>query len=100
MNKESIQNGTKSVTRTVTETSNGIGVGITTESGAITSDDGHVTPTNENGHVIEGSGGGLGVKADFSIGEVRSRLNSDAKVIFVKIMTIHHYHALPNHFRA
>ena len=79
MNKESIQNGTKSVTETVTETSNGIGkgVGITTESGEITSDDGHVTPTNENGHVIEGE---LGVKADFSIGEVRSRLNSDAKV--------------------
>ena len=78
MNKESIQNGTKSVTETVTETSNGIGkgIGITTESGEITSDDGHVTPTNENGHVE----GELGVKADFSIGEVRSRLNSDAKV--------------------
>ena len=94
MNKESIQNGTKSVTRTVTETSNGIGVGITTESGAITSDDGHVTPTNENGHVIDG--GGLGVKADFSIGEVRSRLNSDAKVIFLKIMTIHRVNSEKN----
>ena len=98
MNKESIQNGTKSVTRTVTETSNGIGVGITTESGAITSDDGHVTPTNENGHVIEGAGGGLGVKTDFSIGEVRSRLNSDAKVIFLVIMTIHHLRSITKLF--
>ena len=70
------------MTRTVTETSNGIGkgVGITTESGAIMSDDGHVTPTNgENGHVIR-DGAELGVKTDLSIGEVRSRLNSDAKV--------------------
>ena len=81
MNKEATQNGTvtKSVTRTVTETSNGIGkgVGITTESGEIMSDDGHVTPTN--GHVIR-DGADLGVKTDLSISEVRSRLNSDAKV--------------------
>ena len=84
------------MTRTDTETSNGIGVGITTESGAITSDDGHVTPTNENGHVIDG--GGLGVKADFSIGEVRSRLNSDAKVIFLVIMTIHHLRSITKLF--
>ena len=74
------------MTRTVTETSKtiGKGIGITTESGEIMSDDGHMTPTNghvtpKNGHVID-NGGDLGVKADISISEVRSRLNSDAKV--------------------
>ena len=74
------------MTRTVTETSKtiGKGIGITTESGEIMSDDGHVTPTNghvtpSNGHVIS-DGADLGVKADISISEVRSRLNSDAKV--------------------
>ena len=74
------------MTRTVTETSKtiGKGIGITTESGEIMSDDGHMTPTNghvtpKNGHVID-NGGDLGVKADITISEVRSRLNSDAKV--------------------